>query len=303
MRGVVGVFFVVCAGLVVEAASSISISPSPNAYGWNNTPVTVAINGDSPVFWQVDGGPISSAPAPVVFLLAEEGVHVVRYRDNSEPAFKQATIRLDFTPPEIHVRVPEPGGEYIIHQPVLADWSAWDRLSGLAEVKASAGNGEPVDTRSPGQAKFTVWAKDRAGNEAQSTVMYFVRGLVQAVLPSGFYLDRVLPPEETIKVGKYLLRARYTQGEDVVFAFVMKDYFGRPFTRAGSEISVVRVRFVNEEEEYPLVKWLRVPFDAEKACYLASFSTKELEPGFYDLWVLFGDGKFERIRVEILPKS
>lgn len=297
---VLGMVLVV--GLGGLAASSLSVSPLPNAYGWNNTPVTVFITGTSTIYWQVNGGPIQSGSPPVSFGVSDEGVHVVKYRDDTEANFKQAVIRLDFTPPEIWIRVPQGGAEYILNQPVLADWSAWDRLSGVAEVEASAASGAFIDTRSPGQTKFTVWAKDRAGNEAQATVIYFVRGIIQAVLPSGFYLDRLLPPEETVKVGKYLLRARYAQGEEVIFAFVMKDYFGQVFTRAGSEISVVRVRLMDDTEEYPLAKWLRVPFDAEKGYYFASISTKEFEPGFYDLWVLFGDGRFERVRIGILAK-
>lgn len=294
--GLVGIF-----GAAVHAASTLSISPAPNAYGWNNTPVTVTITGDPPITWRVSGGPSQSGPSPISFALASEGVHVVEYRDATEPGFKSAVIRLDFTPPRIQVRVPEPGSSYILNQPILADWSAWDELSGLAEAHAPASPGQPVDTRSPGQQRFRVWAKDRAGNEAELNVVYYVRGILQAVLPSGFYLDRVLPKEEMVLVGRFVLRARYTVGEPVVFAFAMKDYFGQIYARAWPEISVVGVRFVDDGEEYPLRAWFRVPFDAEKGGYYLVIPTKEYAPGYYDLWVLFGDGQFERIRIELAP--
>lgn len=301
-------FFSVCSllaflGTAVMAGSSILLDPPPNPYGWNNTPVTVTISGSGTIYWQVDGGPIHSAPSPVTFIVAEEGVHTVRYRDETEPSFKTAVIHLDFAPPRIFIGAPKSGEEYILNQPLLAEWSVWDGLSGVAQVWASAPSGSAVDTRFPGQQKFTVRAKDRAGNEAEAVSLYFVRGLIHAVLPSGFYLDRVLPPEETVKVGRYFLRARYKAGEEVIVAFVMKDYFGQTYSQAWPELNVVRVRFVEDVEEYPLRAWFRIPFDAEKGYYALSFSTRDYEPGYYDLWVFFGDGRFERIRFEVTPKD
>lgn len=289
-------------GFLGQAASSLSVAPPPNAYGWNNTPVTVTLTGQQRIYWQVNGGPINSDAPPVVLPFTDEGVYAVRYRDETETNFKTAAIRLDFTPPRIAIRIPESGGTYILNQPVSVDWSAWDALSGLAEVQATAMPGGALDTRSPGQQKFRVWAKDRAGNEAEEIAVYFVRGVLQAVLPSGFYLDRLLPPEQRAKVGRYTLMARYTAGEEVTFAFLMKDYFGRPYARAWPEITVVGVRFVEEKEEYPLRAWFRVPFDQEKGFYVLVIPTKDYAPGYYDLWVLFGDGQFERIRFEVLPK-
>lgn len=284
------------------AASFLSVSPPPNAYGWNNTPVTVTITGESPIHWRVNGGPLQTGSSPVEFSLSSEGVFVVEYRDSTEVGFKTALIRLDFTPPRVRLRVPEPGGTYLLAQPVAADWDAWDALSGLAEVRAPAYPGQAVDTRSPGQQWFTIRAKDRAGNEAEESAVYFVRGILQAVLPSGFYLDRLLLPEERVKVGRYPLVARYTAGETITFAFLMKDYYGRPYGRAWPEITVVGVRFAGEEEEYPLRAWFRVPFDEEKGYYVLPIPTKDYAPGYYDLWVLFGDGQFARLRLEVLPK-
>ncbi len=284
------------------AASDLAATPPPNAYGWNNTSVTVTISGVAPVFWRVNGGPEHSAPSPATFSLATEGVYLIEYRDSTEPDFRRATVRIDLTPPGGAVRVPESGGSYVLNQPLSADWSVWDTLSGIAGVRATADRGGPVDTRSPGQQAFTLRVQDRAGNEAEITSVYFVRGIIAPAFPSGFHLDRVLPPEEVANVGRYPLRARYTVGEEPQFGFLLLDYFGRVFSRAWPEISVVRVQFENGDEKYPLAGWYRVSFDPDRGYYFLVVPSEKLDVGIYDLWVLFGDGQFERIRIEFLPR-
>ncbi len=300
----VGLAWVVMSFLAVSgwAVSQLTVTPSPNVYGWNNTPVTVTITGVPPIEWRVNGGPVNSSPSPVSFALSAEGIHLIDYKDSTESEFKRATVRIDRTPPEGAIRVPEPGGVYILGQPLAADWSVWDNLSGVAKVEATAGRGEPVDTRFPGQQTFKLRIEDRAGNEAEVVAVYFVRGILKTVFPSNFYLDRVLPPEEQVKVGRRLVQARYTVGEGPQLGFLMVDYFGCPYTRAWPEITVVRVVWEEDEEKYPVAGWFRVPFDSARGHYFLALPAEKFSAGIYELWVLFGDGQFERIRIDFQPK-
>ena len=283
-------------------ASSITLDPPPNAYGWNNTPVTVEITAPGKtIFYRVNRGPIQTGSSSVTFVLSSEGVHVVEYRDEGEEEFKRATVRIDLTPPTVVLRVPEPGGRYFLHQPVSVDWQVFDNLSGIARVEAPAMPGEPLDTRSPGQNRFVVVAQDRAGNEARAAAGYYVLFILETVQPSGFYLDRVLPPEEQVKVGRGVLRARYPLGSDILIAFALKDFYGRPYARAFPELTVLRVEITEEDERLPLRAWMRIPFDEEKGFYFLPYSTKDHQLGFYELQIYFGDGQLERIRVELVP--
>jgi len=284
------------------AVSSITVTPAPNAYGWNNTPVTVEITATNPpIYYRVNGGPIQIGPSPVLLPLSSEGVHLVEYRDGDELTFRQATVRIDLTPPTVVIRVPGPNERYLLHQPVRVDWWAFDNLSGIARVEAPAMPGEPLDTRSPGQNRFVVVAQDRAGNEARAAAGYYVLFILETVQPSGFYLDRVLPPEEQVKVGRGVLRARYPLGSDILIAFALKDFYGRPYARAFPELTVLRVEITEEDERLPLRAWMRIPFDEEKGFYFLPYSTKDHQLGFYELQIYFGDGQLERIRVELVP--
>jgi len=296
---VLGVFLWWLAGF---ASSSLTLNPPPNPYGWNNTPVTVEITATNPpIHYRVNRGPEEIIPSSlVVFSLASEGIHVVEYRDQDESTFKRATIRIDLTPPTVVIRVPEPGGRYLLRQPVRVDWQVFDNLSGIAKLEAPAAPGEPLDTRSLGQNRFVVIARDRAGNEAKAAAGYYVLFIIEAVQPSGFYLDRILPEKEQVKVGKGTLRARYPLGSEILIAFALKDFYGRPYIRAFPDLTVLCVE-LGEEERLPLRAWMRIPFDEQKGFYFLAYSTKDHQLGFYELQIYFGDGQLERIRVELIP--
>jgi len=304
MRASLLAFGVFACGFLGLAVSSITLDPSPNAYGWNNTPVTVEITATSTpptIYYRVNGGPVMIGSSPVSFTLSSEGVHTVEYRDEDEATFKRALVRIDLTPPTVVIRVPEPGGRYLLHQPVAVDWHVFDNLSGVARVEAPAAPGEALDTRSPGQNRFVVVAQDRAGNETKAGAGYYVHFIIEAVWSTGFYLDRVLPKEEQVKVGKGILRARYPLGSEISIAFVLKDFFGRPYVRAFPELTVLRVEITPEEERLPLRAWMRIPFDGDKGFYFLAYSTRDHQLGFYELQIYFGDGQLERIRIELVP--
>lgn len=86
----------------------------------------------------------------------------------------QAGSVLDITSPQITINVPTNGGEYILNQNILADWSAIDLESGIASKTGTKQNGEAIDTATVGTKTFTVDAIDNAGNSATKTVSYNV---------------------------------------------------------------------------------------------------------------------------------
>ncbi|MEN3010445.1 MAG: hypothetical protein ABDI20_05630 [Candidatus Bipolaricaulaceae bacterium] len=112
-------------------------------------------------------------------------------------------VRVDLTPPVTRIQSPTRDARYLLRQPVRADWWAFDRLSGLESAEASAPSGEPLDTGTPGFHTLWVFARDRAGNTARVEVDYQVICIVETVLPSGFFLDRLLPPEERVMAGRF----------------------------------------------------------------------------------------------------
>lgn len=288
-----------------------SVDPEPNTFGWNNTPVSVTIEASGgsglQVCYRLNGaGPICQIP-PITFTISTEGIHTVEYWAldyTGEEPHHTFTVRIDLTPPTIRIRVPASGGKYLLHGKIVTDWFDYDRLSGIAFLDASQESSVPLDTNFPGFHTFYVVARDRAGNTAREEVDYQVICQIETVLPTGFFLDRLLPPEEQVLAWKFPVKARYVQGEPVVIAFRLLDAAGQPGPWARPNVLLTQVRPDPEfEEKHTIWAWLMIPYDQEAGFYKLVYDTSEREPGIYDLWLGFGDGQSQRIRIEILPKS
>lgn len=305
LSGVVLAFGVVGTALPYSWAT---VEPGPNAYGWNNTPVLVRIEASGStglvVRYILDGtGPFSQSP-PVVIPISSEGVHTLRYwaEDASGPESPNVlTIRIDLTPPTIMVCVPEEGKKYFLNERVPVVWFAYDRLSGVEFVDTPAGPKGFLDTTSPGYQTFWVLARDRAGNISRLEVDYQVICKLVPLFPTGFWLDRLLPPEEQVKVGMLPVLARYRVGEEIKFAFILRDVNDLPFVRGRPNVLVTEVRFTDEGERHTIWDWRGIPYDEEQGRYFLRYSTSERRPGLYDLWLGFGDGQSVRIRIELGP--
>ncbi len=130
MRKFLPLAILVLGFLGFSSPSSHTLSPEPNAYGWNNTSVSVTLSGTPPIYYRVNGGPWTPGDTVV---LSQEGIHTVEYYDATESPSSpnRVVVRIDFTPPTIVVRVPEEGKKYFLNEGVVVNWFAYDRLSGV----------------------------------------------------------------------------------------------------------------------------------------------------------------------------
>ena len=111
--------------------------------------------------------------------------------DTSTPGIRQFTVSttdaagnsdsetieyriVENAPPAVTVTTPAAGAEYPQGSTVLADYTCSDAGSGIASCEGTVENGSPIDTATLGSHSFKVTARDRAGNEVSSTVVYTV---------------------------------------------------------------------------------------------------------------------------------
>ena len=83
---------------------------------------------------------------------------------------KSVTIKRDATLPAETIRTPAVGASYKLGQPIMANYSCSDVMSGVASCVGTVANGVGIDTRTAGNKSFTVTATDKAGNKATRTV-------------------------------------------------------------------------------------------------------------------------------------
>ena len=306
MRGLIFGFVILASCGLAAPTAWHTVEPPPTPYGWNNSSVTVTIEASGGTGLVVkyrinEGGPTTQAP-PVTIHLSAEGIHTIEYwaeDETGESPHAFVTVKIDLSPPWISVHIPEEGKKYLLHEKIVVDWFAYDRPSGLKFVEASAQPGEPLDTTTPGYHTFFVFAHDRAGNSARVEVDYRVIFKLSTVFPNGFWLDRLLPAEEQVKVGTLPILARYQVGDPILFGFLLKDANDLPFIRARPNVLITEVKFTEEGERHTIWDWVLIPFDSGKGFYFLAYPTEKRKPGIYDLWLGFGDGQSLRIRVEI----
>jgi hypothetical protein len=153
----------------VAPTTTASVSPAPNANGWNNSAVTVTLNAtdlasgilDTPPGW-VDQLEYTTAGVPhvvpghaVSFGVSAPGVTTVTYfatdaAGNEEPP-KTLDVRVD---PEAPAIAGLPGGSCVLWPPSnkkqrVAVVSARDPVSGVAAFQVTATSNEPIDPNDP----------------------------------------------------------------------------------------------------------------------------------------------------------
>lgn len=141
-----------------------SVSPQPNANGWNNSPVTVT-------FTCSDASMDVSCPPPVTW--DTQGANQIVSGTATDAAGQSATttvtLNLDLTPPVITaVATPAPNSAGWNNTAVTVNFSCSDSLSGVAACPS------PVTLANDGVSQVSGTAVDKAGNSSQTSAFVSV---------------------------------------------------------------------------------------------------------------------------------
>jgi hypothetical protein len=171
-----------------------SASPPPNAFGWNNTPVSVTFTCvDNPGGSGLGPNSIGSISSVLTAEGLDQSFSVGGYCvDRSGNVAAPATmhgINIDLTPP-LFAGCFDQSLRYGNGVHPVSTW-AYDWLSGIDEAASTfAGT---VDTNVTGMTFVTFTAKDKAGNSATESCGYLVSTMNEAVKAALADLQGYLP--------------------------------------------------------------------------------------------------------------
>ncbi len=180
-------------GLVVKIApiptdppsTTATLSPAPNAAGWNNQPVTVTLssaeNGNPALVKQITfrASGAQSMPSTTLagaqasFLINAEGATTISYwatdLANNAEVPRTLRVQIDWTPPT--VAFSGNAGTYTVDQMVNITCAATDALSGVASSTCRTISG-PAYTFNLGGNTFSASATDVAGNTGAASTSF-----------------------------------------------------------------------------------------------------------------------------------
>jgi NHL repeat len=154
-----------------------TITPAPNANGWNNTPVTVSFAGTD----GLAGSGIASCSSDVV--LSTEGTSETTQGTCIDVAGNVsgtavASVSIDLTAPTI-LMTPQTGSVFPVGAQIHAHYQCFDNRSGIAAGGCGGDipEGGLIDTSADGAHTVRATVTDQAGNTVMPTASYAVTAL------------------------------------------------------------------------------------------------------------------------------
>ncbi len=144
-----------------------TLSPPPNGFGWNRTPVTVSFDCRD----ALSGVASCTGPTTITMEGAGQTIRGTAVDQALNSASTTATVNLDMTPPQ--VAYSGNLGSYTVDQSVSISCSATDNLSGVASNGCVPIVG-PAYSFNVGDNTVSFTATDFAGNSATATTSFKV---------------------------------------------------------------------------------------------------------------------------------
>jgi len=280
-------------------------TPGPNAFGWNNSDVTVSFTCTDPVSHGVSSGVATPPLSPQV--VSAEGAGQSRSGTCTDVAGNSSTatvdnINIDKTNPTVTILSPPDGATFERDAAVTASFLTSDLLSGIDSVSSTVPDGSAIDTSTVGLHEFTVIATDRAGNTTTLTHNYQV-----IFLPPEQQEEVVEEITQTIEeqITQAIESEFFQSGDKIKICFTLTDpSTGEPITDAVIKAELDRV----VDPDTGLLSFIRFlgefEFDATTGQYCLEFETVDeegnpLTPGLYELLISFNDGTTIRVRFTI----
>lgn len=288
----------------IKPTTLIIQTPQPNTNGWNNTDVTINLNatdnnggsGVKEIHYSVNGGTDNIVSGnSTSFIVSTEGTNTINYWsvDNAGNIEQTNTysLKIDKTNPIITINSPIDGLTYILNQPVVANWSAIDSLSGLDYATGTVASGQNINTSTVGPHSFTVSATDNAGNTATKTVNYYVHYNF-----GGF----LAPVSNNGKVFK--------TGGTIPVKFQLTDFNGNYVTNAVVNLYVAKITndIIGTDEATTSTSNAdtgnQFRYDSENNQYIFNLSTSTSplgEAGTYQIKASLDDGSFYTLTISL----
>jgi hypothetical protein len=147
-----------------------TLTPAPNAAGWNNTNVTLSWSVTDP-----QSGIRSKSGCGTVTQSTDTAGQTYTCTAKNRAGLTSTvsvTIRRDTVLPTATITTPVNLASYTVGQTVNASFACSDALSTIATCAGSVANSAAIDTATTGTKYFSVTATDKAGNAKTTTVQH-----------------------------------------------------------------------------------------------------------------------------------
>ncbi len=281
---------------VIPPTTTMALSGTAGDNGWNTSDVQVTLtatdeggSGVANTQYNLNGAGWITYTG--TFTISDEGTTTIEYNStdnagNIEPT-KTQIVKIDKTLSQITINTPVEGSEYLLNQPLTADWSASDAVSDIASATGTYPSGNAINTASVGTKTFSVDATDNAGNTNTKKVTYYIRykcsGILQPINADGSSIFKL--------------------GNTIPVKFQLWDAGGNFITNAVAKIYVAKISdgIIGTEMEANSTSNATTGnlfrYDSTSNQYIFNLGTKTLSTGTWQIRIELDDGTSKTVTI------